>query len=197
MNEQASGIAKVYAESILHLAEEQGEAEELQAELDELVVLLDREPELADFLTSPLSEADRKRQAIETLLRGRASDLLTDALQVINRKGRLGLVRAIAEAYRSQLEALRGLARVEVATAVPLDDDLRRRLERAAEAYTGRRAALTERVDPDLIGGVVVKVGDRKIDSSIAGELRKLHHRLMDRASREIHGNRDYVTEQG
>src|SRR5436305_443733 len=90
---------------------------------------------------------------------GQASDLLLDSLQVINRKGRLGQLRAIAESYRAALRDLRGWVDVRVRTAVPLDDAQRTRLQEVMAASTGKKPTLIERVDPSLIGGLVVDVG--------------------------------------
>jgi len=132
---------------------------------------------------------------IEEVFRGTASDLLVDSLQVINRKGRLGQLRAIAEAYRLAHHALRGWVDAHVRTAVPLDDALRARLREAIAASTGKQPTLIERVDPSLIGGMVVEVAGKKIDASVASRLRDLSAALLSRASREIYSGRAYVAE--
>src|SRR5215210_2246494 len=102
------GLGRLYAQALLELADEQGNADELLEELTELARYLESHPDLVELFGSPLVEADTRAATIEKLFRGRASDLLVDALQVINRKGRLGSLRAIAEAYRQEPRDRRG-----------------------------------------------------------------------------------------
>jgi F-type H+-transporting ATPase subunit delta len=193
VNEQDMAIGRLYAESILKVAEEQGQAEALQEELAGVAKYIDQNPQFLQFLASPLIEEDSHRQVIEGAFRGRASDLLVDALLVINRKGRLSSIRAIAEAYRVALRDLRGWMDVHVRTAVPLSEPLRQRLTQALAASTSRKPALIEHVDPAMVGGLVVEVEGRKIDASVASRLHGLSEALLARASREIHSGMAYV----
>jgi F-type H+-transporting ATPase subunit delta len=195
VDERNREIGRLYAEAILHVAEEKGQAEELLEELNGLVEYLDGNPDLERFLASPMIEAEPRAQVIEQAFRGRASDLLLDSLLVVNRKGRLSALRAIAVAYRAELRTLRGWVDIHVRTAVPLTDALRQRLERTLAAATGRKPTLIEKVDPSVIGGLVVEVEGRKIDASVASRLHDLSEALLARASREIHSGKAYVAE--
>ncbi len=156
---------------------------------------LDSDPAIERFLGSPLVEEGPHAQVIESAFRGKASDLLVDSLQVINRKGRLGSLRAISEGYRAALRDLRGWMDVQVRTAVPLTDALRARLTEALAASTSRKPSLIETVDPAVIGGLVVQIEGRKIDASLASRLHHLSEALHARASREIHSGKAYVAE--
>lgn len=195
IDERDREIGRLYAEAILHVAEEQGQAEELLEELNGLVEYLDKNPELERFLASPLIEEEPRTHAIEEAFRGKASDLLVDSLLVVNRKGRLSALRAIAVAYRAALRDLRGWLDVHVRTAVPLTPALRERLSQALAASTSRKPTLIEKVDPAVIGGLVIEVEGRKIDASVASRLHDLSEALLARASREIHSGRAYVAE--
>lgn len=188
-------VGRLYAEAMLALAEESGQSDALLEELKDLVGSLDQNPKLEHFLASPLVDEEGRARVIEELFRGRTSDLLVDSLQVINRKGRLAQIRAIAEAYRRAHRDLRGWVDVHVRTAVPLSAGLRARLGDSIAAFTGRKPALFEKVDPALIGGMVVEVEGKKIDASVASRLRDLSETLLARASREIHTGRTYVAE--
>jgi F-type H+-transporting ATPase subunit delta len=188
-------VGRLYAEAMLALAEEQGKGDALLEELQELVASLDQSPRLAHFLASPLVDEEGRARVIEELFRGRASDLLVDSLQVINRKGRLGQIRAIAEAYRAAHRDQRGWVDVKVRTAVPLSAALRTRLADSIAAFTGKKPSLIEKTDPSLIGGMVVEVEGKKIDASLASRLRDLSAALQARAEREMHGGRAYVAE--
>ena len=194
-NEQEIAVARVYARSAFALAEEQGATESLQNELEELVKLLDREPGLERFLSSPLVETGERQQMLDRLFEGQMSEVLLDTLQVMNRKGRSGLVRALAEAYRQEFEDRTGRVRVSVRTAVALTEALRQQLVAATSRFTGREASLIETVDESLIGGMILQVGDQKIDSSVARELRQLETQLLDRASQESRNDETYFVE--
>jgi F-type H+-transporting ATPase subunit delta len=188
-------VGRLYAEAMLVLAEERGQSEALLDELKELVEFLDRNPKVEHFLASLMVDEEGRARVLDDLFKRQASALLLDSLQVINRKGRLGQLRAIVESYRAALRDLRGWVDVKVRTAVPLDDAQRSRLQAAIAASTGRKPTLIERVDPALIGGLVVEVEGKKFDASVASRLQDLSAALLARASREIHSGTAYVAE--
>ena len=188
-------VGRLYAEAILALAEERGQSDALLDELRELVEFLDQSPKVEHFLASQMVDEEGRARVLDELFRGKASELLLDALQVINRKGRLGQLRAIVEAYRGALRDKRGWVDVHVRTAVPLDDAQRNRLQQVLAASTGRKPTLIEKLDPALLGGLVVEVEGKKFDASVASRLQDLSEALLARASREIVGGRGYVAE--
>ena len=187
IDDRQLAVARVYAESLLALAEEQGTADDVLDELDGLVALEERDPDVASFFASPLVGEGERRGAIEKSFRSRASDLVVDTLQVMNSKGRLELLPALAVAYGSALDVLRRRIDVEVTSAVALGDDSRQQLLDTLSRVTSREIRLAETVDPEVLGGIIVSLGDRKIDYSLATELRQLDDQLRDRATREIH----------
>lgn len=195
LNDKYFAIARVYARSMLQLAEEAGTTDELLAELRGLAAYTEESPEFRDFLASPLIKSEDRRQALEDIFRGRTSDLLVDSLQVLNRKGRLGLLPVVAEGFRREVRDLRGFTDVHITTAVPLSAELRERLRKVVHSLTGRTADLVEKVNPDLLGGLVVRIGDRKTDTSVARELERLSGALQARTSREILSGKDYTAE--
>lgn len=196
VDDRELAVGRIYGQAMLALAEERGEADVLLDELGELVKFLDSSPEFETFLGSPLIEEDERTPALERIFRGRATDLLVDSLQVINRKGRLDLLRAVAEAYRLAYREMRGLVDVTVRTAVPLSEPQRAHLTEVAARFTGRKPSLIERVDPSILGGMVVETSGLKIDSSVATRLRELSAALERRASQEIVRSRSSISEQ-
>jgi F-type H+-transporting ATPase subunit delta len=185
-DDKTLAIARPYAEALLGLAQRAGAAAEVREELTAIEGLIAERPAFRDFLTNPGIDAGERRGSLERLFRGRASDLVVDALQVMNRKGRIALVPAVAAAYRAAHDRLERRVEVRVASAVPLDDEQRRRLAAAIESGTGLAPTLVERVDRSLVGGLVVTLGDTKIDASVASRLRKLSEALRARASRQL-----------
>ncbi len=197
IDERELAVANLYAEAILGLAKAGGTEDELLGELEGTVELLDRDPDIELALATPLVDAESRRETIERAFRGRASDLLVDSFQVMNRKGRLVLLRALAEAYRKALEKAKGVVEVRVATAVPLSAENRRRTEELAARILDATPRLVEAVDPDLLGGMVVQVGDRKFDTSVSRELSTLGERLFERSSQELLSGKTYFSDGG
>jgi len=193
--EQQAAVARIWSDSLAKLAAAAGREDEVLAELESLVELLDRKPEFESLLASPIVDREAKRRLLESLLRGKASDLLVDALQVMRRKGRLELLRALAAAYREEWLRRRHRVEVRIVSAVPLDETLRADLKRAAAQRTGREPILVEHVDPTILGGLVVTIGDDKFDGSVARELTRLEENLLVRASSELLAGKSYFEE--
>ena len=181
-------VARVYALALLALAEEQSRGEEVGEELAALAAVVTSDETSRAFLASPLVSGEERRTALETAFRGRLQDLTVDVLQVMNRKRRLAVVPALALAYRRELDRRRGRVDVDVASAVPLSEALRERLRAALAGVTGREPVLHERVDAELVAGLRLAIGDRKIDGSVAARLRRLDLRLLECAPRDLAG---------
>lgn len=195
VDEQEVAVADVYAGALLKLAETRGEGDSVLEELRGVKGLLDIHADFAEFLSNPTVDLDARRVAIDRTLRGRSNELLVNTLQVMNRRDRLDLLPALLVAYERELDLLRERTSVEVLTAVPLSETLRERLAGAIRKMTGYETRLVETVDEDLIGGLVVKIGDRKIDTSVARALALLAERFNERASAEVQTPQSYVVD--
>lgn len=195
IDNNARALGRLYGKSLLDAATATGpaEAEALSAELSELGNLLDREPDFEAFLASPSVDAKLKTAAIEKIFRGRSSDLLTDALQVIGRKGRLAGLRAIVAGFAAEYRDARGILSATVETARPLSAAQRADLVAAIGAYTGKSIEITEVLNPALLGGIVVRAGDERIDGTAASALARFSARLDGRAASEIASGKSYA----
>ncbi len=188
-------LGRLYGRALLDAATETSgtEAGELAAELIEIGTLLDRQPDFESWLASPSVDAKEKTAAIEKIFRGRASDLLTDALQVIGKKGRLAGLRAILAGFAVEYREARGILSASVETARPLSPAQLEQLGTAIGTYTGKTIEITERVNPALLGGIVVRAGDERIDGTAASALARFSARLDARAASEIVSGMSYV----
>ncbi len=186
-------LARVWSDAVFGLAASRGVEDGMLEEWRGLVELLDRDLGLEAVLASPLVNSEEKRQLLEKGFRGRASDLFVDTLQVLRGKGRLGLLRFVAVAFHDAWMASKNQVEVRVTSAVPLTPELRESLVSAASGFSGREAHLVEKVDAALLGGLVVRVGDQKLDDSVLWELEYLQQAFLARASRELLSGRDYV----
>ncbi len=185
-SEEQIAISGVYARALLSLAVEQKLADRVQEELDGLLSVLDSQPALDGYFVSPGVDSGQRGEMIDRLFKGSLSDVVVDTLQVMNRKGRLGLVRALALTYGREYRDSQGIIEVHARTAVAMGEELRAKLQRAVSQYSGKEAHLVEQVDESLLGGMVLSLDDQKIDSSVAREIKDLGRRLGERASQEV-----------
>ncbi len=181
-------VARVYAEALAAAALRHGEGEaavvSVGEELDQFVAqVLDASPAVEAFLSSPAVGKKAKSVALEAALTGRVSDLLRGLFFVLLRNGRLDLTRGIAVAYRDLLDQRAGRVRVKVTSAVELSDAQKAAITATLAAALKKQPVLELRLDPGLIGGMVVQVGDRVIDTSVRTRLTNLRTHLLDKGS--------------
>ncbi len=186
IDDRQLALGRVYARAMYAVAAEQGEEQQLGEELSALGQAIAGIPEFDLFAGSPLVGASDRDAAVEKTFRGRVSGVLADSLAVISSKGRLALMPAIVEAYRQELRERGGVIDAEVVSAVELTDELRSALRQAIRKHTGKDAEITEQVDPDILGGLIVRTAGQKIDTSVAAQLGKLSESLSRRASEEL-----------
>lgn len=188
----AAQVAAVYARALLGAAEKAAHTEETLEELDLLVEeVLDPFPQFEAVLVSDVIAAVEKLGILDRTLKGRIGNLLLNFLKVTARHGRLGLLRAIRQAAHRLYDELRGRVAVQVATAAPLEDGLAGRLVERLREMTGGEPQLSQTVDPDLIGGVVLRIGDTLYDGSVAARLKQLRAQMIQRSVHEIQSRRD------
>jgi F-type H+-transporting ATPase subunit delta len=174
-------LAKVYAEALLAAAIRQNAIDATGDELSHFVSdVLDPAPEIESFLASPVVGKKSKTAAIDAALPGRASDLVRGLFAVLARNGRLNLLRGIAAAYRLLLDDRAGRIRVKVTSAMDLSDTQRSALSSTLSDILKQQPILAVRVDPDLLGGMVVQIGDRVIDTSVRTRLQSLRTLLLE-----------------
>lgn len=193
VTEEQLAVAQVYSSAMIALAEKVGETDNLLSELEELSSLIERTPELERFFMIPIVEEEARAKSIEKIFRGRMSDLLVNSLQILNRKNRMALIHAVIKAYRHEHRKRAGHVEVFVRSAVPLTAEQRRELTEAVKQQTDSVPDLIETVDDSLIGGLIVQIGDRKLDTSVAQKLRRFADILHKRSGQELARTEAYV----
>ncbi|MDQ3389115.1 MAG: ATP synthase F1 subunit delta [Gemmatimonadota bacterium] len=179
---RAEVIAANYAETLLALAERHGgdpAAEGYLVALEALAGIVEREPGVRTFLETPRVAADEKQAALRAALGGRVPELFLRFVLTVVQKRRQRLFRAIAAAYRERVDEKMGRVRVAVAISHEPGESLREEIRRSLEARLGRAVVAEYRVDPELLGGMVVRVGDQILDGSVRSRAAKLRRSLM------------------
>ncbi len=191
-------IAKVYAEALWRAASKRGEADALAAELDALEnIAFKISPLLAAFLTSGVVSRDSKAKAIHAAFDDRAGELLTNLLLVLNDHDRLDLLRPIYYAFKELRDERAGRVRVTVRSAAPLATDQIDKLRRELRDTFHKEPVLATDIDPDLLGGLVVQMGDWVFDGSVRTRLENIKNQILTRSSHEIQSGRDRFSVAG
>jgi F-type H+-transporting ATPase subunit delta len=188
----AQRVARIYAEALYAEAQQRNEVtsviEELEFVANEVAVA---DPVIRSFFIGGLVGRDRREEALQAAFTGKLSELALNLLVVLNHHERLGLLRAVLSNYREIHEERSDQVRVLVRSAVPLPDDQRQRLVDQLRKITRREPLLDMRIDPDLLGGVIVQVGDWLYDASVRHQLEIICHQLIESSSHEIQSGRD------
>jgi F-type H+-transporting ATPase subunit delta len=171
--------AAAYARALLDLANERGQALALAAELQAVAALVAADSGFALFLRSPTVSEAARRPVLERIFAGRCSELLLNLLRVMNRHGRLGALAALAVEYQRLLDEQEGNLHVEVTVAAELETGLLEEIGRRVGAALRKRALPRQKVDPDIIGGLVLRVGDKLIDGSVRCQLERCRQRML------------------
>lgn len=173
-------VARRYAQALFEAAQARGLLELVAAELAGIRVLLDEQPQFRRLLTIPKIEAAAKRLFIEETFGGRVHPLVIELFFLLMEKKRMGALGEIIEGYQELLEAHQGVVRAEVTTAVPVPADLEERLVTKLEDWTGKKIKLERRIDPFVLGGMRVRMGDYVVDGSIRRALEEMRARLLE-----------------
>jgi len=176
-------LARVYAEALLSLAQADGKADDIGGELAGVATdVIAKNPAVAQFLDNPAVTAKTKLPILGAAFGG-TSDLFKKFLHVLAENNRLGLLRDIHAAYRSLRDRQAGRVRVVVRSAAALDDRQTNELQQTLAAKLGKQPILNVRVEPELLGGLIVQIGDRVYDSSVRTRLDTLRNTLMGSAT--------------
>jgi F-type H+-transporting ATPase subunit delta len=180
-------IARVYAQAFMGAAAKTPDASALVEEVQSLVEdVLDRFPQFEQTLKSALISPEEKDGLLDRVFAGRANPLVLNFLKVLSKHGRLGLLRPIARLLHKLDADRRGLKDVEVRVAVPLDDGLRSEIENQLRTMLGSEPILHVVVDPSLIAGMMIRVGDRVYDSSVQTQFEHARRAMIERATEKI-----------
>ncbi|MEO8897543.1 MAG: F0F1 ATP synthase subunit delta [Candidatus Dormibacter sp.] len=173
----ASSIGRRYAQAYFDLARQEGKITQWREDLVRAVETLSNR-EVAAALTNPrLTRTERTRLALEML--SGVGDPARNLVRLLIERGRLPVLNDLVEAYDSLADRESGVVRADVTTAIPVDDDLKTRIGRTLSERLGAAVQTEVHHDPTILGGLVVRVGDRVIDTSLRTRLAQLRTALV------------------
>ena len=170
-----SGVAGRYASALFDLALDENALETVERDLDRFAALVNGSADLRRLVRNPIFTADEQTRALRAVLeRAGIGGLTGNFLLLVARNRRLFAVTDMVRAFKALAAARRGEVRADVTSAEPLSDAQTAALREALREVTGRNVTLNARVDPALIGGLVVRLGSRQIDTSLRTRLNAL-----------------------
>ena len=181
----ASGVSERYASALFDLARKKDAVEAVEKDLDEFEALLGESEELRRLVRSPVFSADEQLNAISAIVdkAGLGGAITGNFLKVVARNRRLFALPGIIRAYRRMSADARGEREAEVRVARELSGDQEAKLRQTLTEIAGRDVALKINVDPAILGGMVVRMGSRQIDTSLRTKLQSLRTNLVRAAS--------------
>ncbi len=178
MRARVAGLARRYARALYDAVPAEERRECLEA-LRRIAELWRGNGELRRVISSPLVPAERRAGLLETLVGGELPDELRRLLVLLLQRHRHGLLGDLAEAFRQVMDDSAGKQRVQITTAVPLDDNQRQRLLELCRRLAGADVDVDEVVDARVLGGVEIRIGDQVIDATLRGQLERLVGRIV------------------
>jgi F-type H+-transporting ATPase subunit delta len=174
-------VHRVYARALYDAAKEQGTFDETREELADFVAAVRDVPELRAVLRNPQIDPRAKAAALDAITGG-VHDIVRNFLRLLAEKGRIGEIEEIERELERMVAREQGQITVELTTAQALSDEEAREIVDQIAKASGRRVEATRRVDPNLIGGIVLQAGSFRIDASVRGRLNRLRQELVTRS---------------
>jgi F-type H+-transporting ATPase subunit delta len=176
-----SGVSGRYATALFELARDEKSVEAVKADLDKFSAMLDESADLKRLVRSPVFGADVQQKALAAVLDNAGiTGIAANVLKVLTANRRLFAVTDVIRAFNTLVAKFKGEVTAEIVVADALSDKNLDALKDALKAVTGKDVALNVKVDPAIIGGVVVKLGSRMIDGSLRTKLNSIKHAMKE-----------------
>jgi F-type H+-transporting ATPase subunit delta len=170
-------IAQVYSRSLFEVAKEHGKLDVIKQQLDEFTDALEQNRELSIFFFSPYFSTEEKKDGLERALVD-AEPEFVNFLELLIENHRMPVIYRARKQYEALWEAEHRLLPVEVTSAITLDPSIVDELGRKIREQTGQNVDLTSHIDPDILGGIVLRVGNSILDASIRNRLQQLRREV-------------------
>ncbi len=171
--------ASRYAKSILELALEQKKLKEVHADFQKLTEVAESNYEFGVILKNPIINSDKKQAILKSLFEKDAQKLTMSFFDIISRKNREDILLDVAREFEIQYNIHSSIQVADLTTTFPIDEKLRKEFVDVVKSISGlKEVKLVEKVDPEIIGGFILRVNDRLLDDSISSKLRELRNQF-------------------
>lgn len=174
-------VASRYAKSLIDLAQEQNTLESVKNDIQQFIDTCRANPTLSAVLKNPIISIDKKITILEAIFADRVNALILPFFNIVLNKGRASTLYAVAKAFINEYNLRKHIVKATVTSAIALSEENKAKVKQTVTEATRGEVILIEKVDPKLIGGFVLKVGDKQIDTSIASQLQKLKKKFAQK----------------
>jgi F-type H+-transporting ATPase subunit delta len=177
MKDSAIGsvVLTPYADALMSLAQSQNLIDEFGSNCADLLGMLDESPELGQILANPIVKIADKKAILGKIVGDTIHPFMSNFLMILVDRRRIGYLEGICRRYQAILRDLKGIVLAEVTSAVALTDSQTQSIRDRIQGMTSANSVeIVTKIDPDIIGGVIIKVGSQVIDSSLRSEIRRL-----------------------
>ena len=172
-------VSRRYAKALILIGQENDTADQYNAELESIVQLFDTQENFEKTLINPLFNKNDRKKVLEAVLASTdLSAIMKSFMVLLFDKGRIGFLREIASYYNDLADELKGVVKASIVSATELSQDAVNKIKEALSKKTGKNIVLNVEQDPDLIGGVVTKIGDLVLDGSVRTQLINMRETL-------------------
>lgn len=183
---QVEAIGEIYAQALIHVAQKQNVLAEVQQDVASLSELLKQGGLFRDFVQAVDVATDVQKQILEKLFAGKVHQLTLETLKSMAIRNRLMFVGGFVSGFNTIINRQSGKIAVELVSASELSSEVTEKLKAAVTKATGQEPEFKTRLDPSLLGGVRIKVGDTLIDASVEAQLRKMEQLLKTRGTERV-----------
>lgn len=177
---KGSRAAIRYAKALMQMAQEKGALQSIISDVKLIESTIGSSKELKNLLASPLVKSDQKQSILEAIFGSKVDALTKSFIQQVVAQNREGILYLICEQFIALYNEIHKIAKVELKTATAINDNTRDLiLKTIKEKYQLSEIELTASVDADLIGGLVLRIGDKQLDASIKGQLKNIENELV------------------
>jgi F-type H+-transporting ATPase subunit delta len=173
-----SRVAVRYAKSLVSLAIEQNKLEIIKDNIEAFNTTCVTTRELVVMLKNPIINEDKKFKVLSAIFESHFDKLVLSFFKLVCTKGRADVLLSIAHEIIQEYNLIQGIQEAEIVTSSPLDSNLLDEFKRKVEVMTNKKVYLKEIIDPTLIGGYILKIGDKQVDTSISKKLKRMKNQF-------------------
>ena len=188
-------VHKVYARALVELALEQGLLDEVAGEMAQLEEVIGRVPKIALLMGAPTLTTEQRQAILEKVFKSRVSALTYQFFVVLNRKGQLGEAPGTILAFRDVYAEQYGVVEVDAYVAKSIDKARKEAIESMVGGILGRQVAVHVYVEPELIGGIRLRVGDQLIDATVVSRLQRMKRQIIEAGREQVRSSLENIVE--
>jgi F-type H+-transporting ATPase subunit delta len=174
-----SGMIEPYAVALMSIAKDSNIVDQIAGDVDFLLDALRNSEDLQALVANPLINGDLKKSILKQVTEGRVQNVFSNFLMLLVDRRRLFVVEGICQHFQAMMRELRNTILAEVTSTIELNDAQQEQVKQKVKGMTGASSVeLATKIDPDLLGGVIIKIGSQVLDASIRGQLRRINASL-------------------